>query len=266
MTAMPDLTAVLITKDAERHLERVLGALQTCCSETVVLDSGSGDRTRDIAAAYGARWHEHPFDGYGPQKRRATELAGGDWVLSIDADEVLDAEAQRAIAEITWGDQDPTACWRIRRRPHIGEREIRHGHWVPDRVVRIFNRRHNGFNDAVVHESVSPTGQVHTLAGSILHYSYADAADVFRTDYHRFKAERYRRLGRSASGGGLAVRAAAAGLRSYLLRAGFLDGRDGVVAALAAAVNAVTGLALASEANSQSPDSKIDKVDESDSG
>jgi glycosyltransferase involved in cell wall biosynthesis len=260
------LTAVLITLDAERHLERVLSALQPCCEGIVVLDSGSGDRTREIAAAFGVRWHEHPFDGYGPQKRRATALADTDWLLSIDADEVLDDDAQRAIAEIDWSAQDPAACWRIRRRPHIGEREIRHGHWVPDRVVRIFNRRRHGFDDAAVHESVSPSGPVHTLPGSIFHYSYSDAAEVFRVDYHRLKADRYRRLGRRASAIGLAARAAAAFLRSYLLRAGFLDGRDGVVVALAGAVNAVTALALASERVSQGRDSKQDQVDESRTG
>jgi hypothetical protein len=82
------VSAVLITRDAERLLDRVLAPL-SFCSEILVLDSGSRDRTRDIAAAHGAAWHEHPFEGYGPAKRRAVSLAGSDWVLSLDADEVL---------------------------------------------------------------------------------------------------------------------------------------------------------------------------------
>jgi len=256
------VSAVLITLDAERHLERVLGPLETCCSEIVILDSGSIDHTREIAMRFGVRWHEHPFDGYGPQKKRAVALASNDWVLSIDADEVLDKAAEGAVLSIDWSRQAPDGCWRVRRRPHIGDREIRHGHWNPDHVVRLFNRRRHDFDDAGIHESVRPTGPVRALPGSILHYSFADAAEVFRVDYHRLKAKQYRRQGRRASGPHLAIRALAAFLRSYLFRMGFLDGRDGVVVALGGAVNAVVGLALASDVELRSPDLKMDEVDE----
>ena len=95
------LSAVLITRDAERHLERVLAPL-SFCSEILILDSGSRDRTRAIAAAHGAVWHEHDFEGYGPAKRRAVALASCDWVLSLDADEVLDEQAITALAGIDW--------------------------------------------------------------------------------------------------------------------------------------------------------------------
>jgi glycosyltransferase involved in cell wall biosynthesis len=255
------VSAVLITRDADRHLERVLQPLRVC-AEIVVLDSGSQDRTQEIAIAAGARWHCHRFDGYGSQKRRAVALARNDWVLSIDADEVLDGAAREAIAGIGWGTQDPLACWRIRRRPFIGSTEIRHGHWVPDLVVRLFHRSHHDFTDDDIHESVRPTGPVHTLAGSLLHYSYRDLAEVFRVDYHRLKAERYRRQGRRVSGPALALRAAAVFLRSYLLRRGFLDGPAGVVVALSGAAGAVTGLAMATERSSSGNAKTSLRVDE----
>jgi glycosyltransferase involved in cell wall biosynthesis len=89
------LSAVLITNNAEEHLDLVLAALQ-CCGEIVVLDSGSTDRTREIALQYGASWYERPFDGYGPQKRHAVVRARYDWILAVDADEVLDDEAASA--------------------------------------------------------------------------------------------------------------------------------------------------------------------------
>jgi hypothetical protein len=168
-------------------------------------------------------------------------------VLSVDADEVLDPEAQDALRELPWSALDPADCWRVRRRPFIGAREIRHGHWLPDRVVRLFNRRVHGFDPVEVHESVTPTGQVHDLAGSLLHFSYPDLAALFRADYHRLKAARYRAAGRSAGQAQLLARAAAVFLRSYILRRGFLDGPAGVVVALAGAVSAVTGLAMASD-------------------
>lgn len=237
---------MLITRNAERHLPKVLTAL-SACDETIVLDSGSADRTREIALACGARWHVHPFVGYGPQKRRAVALAANDWVLSVDADEVLDHGAVTAISGIDWGEVDPRTCWRIRRRTFIGDREIRHGHWKTDRPVRLFNRLVTGVTPAPVHESVRATSRIRDLPGSILHYSYDDLSEVIRLDYHRLKALRYRREERRAGGPLLALRAVWAGFHSYVLRLGFLEGGAGVVIALAAAVNASMGLAMASE-------------------
>lgn len=245
MSSRPPVSAVLITLDAERHLDAVLAAA-AACDEIVVLDSGSVDRTRAIAAAHGARWHEHPFDGFGPQKNRAVALARHDRILSLDADEVLDATARTAFEGVGWAAADPRACWRLRRRNFIGDHEIRHGHWGRDRVVRLFDRRFHGFTDVPVHESVMPSGPVYDLPGSLRHYSYSDAAALFRPGYHRRKAGRYRDRGRRASAPVLVARAGWAFVSGYLLRRGFLDGRLGVVVALASAVNAVVGLAMAS--------------------
>lgn len=246
MTRQAPVSAVLITRDADEHLDRVLNALG-CCAEIVILDSGSSDRTREIAQHHGASWFERAFDGYGPQKRHAVVRANFDWILAVDADEVLDDEAGTAVAAIDWEREDPTQCWRIRRRPFVGAREIRHGHWNPDWVVRIFHRANHDFSIAPVHESVTPTGAVRTLPGSLVHLSYHDLGDVFRMDYHRLKAERYRRDGRRAGGTTLAARATWAFFNSYVLRRGYLDGPAGVVVALAGALNAVMGLAMASE-------------------
>jgi glycosyltransferase involved in cell wall biosynthesis len=243
------LSAVLITRDAEEHLDRVLRSLNVC-GEIVILDSGSIDRTREIAAAHGARWYERPFSGYGPQKQLAVSLAVNDWILAVDADEILDAEATSALCGVPWSRQDPAACWRINRRPFIGRREIRHTHWVPDRVVRIFNRGCHAFSDVAVHESIVPTGPLYDLPGSCLHYSYRDLGEVFRMDYHRLKSISYRAAGRRASGPQLAIRAAWRFFYSYVVRRGVLDGRAGVVIALAGSVNAVMGLALAGEMES----------------
>jgi hypothetical protein len=151
------------------------------------------------------------------------------------------------IARIDWSSADLLTCWRIRRRTFIGRREIRHGHWKTERPIRIFNRLVTGVTDVPVHESVRPTTTVRDLPGSLMHHSYGDLSDVIRLDYHRLKAIRYRRDDRRAGGALLALRAVWAGFHSYVVRAGFLEGGAGVVIALAAAVNATMGLAIASE-------------------
>jgi glycosyltransferase involved in cell wall biosynthesis len=235
----PPISAVLITLNAESHLERVLAALAGC-AEIVVLDSGSTDGTQAICARFGVRFHTHPFDGFGPQKRRAVDLATHDWVLSVDADEVLAADLSGLDLS------DPARCFRIRRRNHIGDQEVRHGHWNPDWCLRLFNRRVHTFSADAVHESVRPTGPVATIPGALLHYGYADLGEIIRMKYHRMKAARYRAEGRRAGGLYLAVRAAAAFLRSYVLKSGWRDGPIGVCVALSAAVNACFGLAMAS--------------------
>ena len=238
------LSVVLITLNAERYLDQVLGAVRGTCAEIVVLDSGSTDRTREIAERHGARFSVQPFLGYGPQKRRAVELASHDWILSLDADEVLDATATAGLRQIAFG--DPAVCWRILRRNHVGGREIRYGHWSPDWCVRLFNRTRHTFSDDAVHEAIHPTGAVQTLPGSLLHYGYDDLADIIRGKYHRLKGAAYRARGRRASSAALVLRAGLAFLRSYVLKRGFLDGQAGVAVALSASVNAVMGLAIAS--------------------
>lgn len=243
------VSAVLITLNAERWLDAVLDPL-SWCDEILILDSGSKDRTAEIAERHGATWHEQTFAGYGPQKRRAVELTKHNWVLSVDDDEILEPETVRALCSLDWGGLDARTCFAIRRRPFVGAREIRHGHWVPDPVVRVFNRSVHNFSDAAVHESVRTTGGVKILPGALMHRSFDDLAAIFRADYHRLKAVEYRRRERRLPNAfNLSVRAMWAFVYSLVVKRGLLDGPAGVVIALSAAVNAVLGLALAGEAS-----------------
>jgi glycosyltransferase involved in cell wall biosynthesis len=240
------ISAVLITLNGERHLERVLAALRWC-DEILILDSGSTDRTLDIARAAGARIERQPFLGFGPQKQRAVELARHDWVLVVDDDEVLDDLGRASIAAADRS--DPARAYRIRRRTYVGTREVRYGVWSPDRSLRFFNRARARFNDVQVHESVIPDGPVVDLAGALHHYSYVDYADVFARmgGYARGKAAAYRARGRRSGPLRLAARAGWGFVRSYVFKRGFLDGNAGVIVALSLAVDTVVALAMASD-------------------
>jgi glycosyltransferase involved in cell wall biosynthesis len=242
------ISAVLITKDAERYLGQVLAALQWC-DEILIVDSGSVDNTAGIAESCGARFEYQDWLGYGRQKRHAVALASNDWVLSVDADEVVDDKLAAAIRDVDLTSTNPSTVFAVRRRTYIGTTAIDHGVWNPDWVLRFFNRTRSNFSDAPVHEAVDAAGPVKKLGGILHHYSYRDYAEVFRVDYHRLKAQRYRQRGRSASGVTLAFRACWAFINSYVFRLGILDGRAGTVVAVSAALNAVLGLALASDEN-----------------
>jgi glycosyltransferase involved in cell wall biosynthesis len=143
------ISCVVITRDAADRLAATLGSA-AACGERLVVDSGSTDATVAIARNLGARVEHQPFLGFGPQKRRAVELAAHDWILSLDADEELDTEAVRGL--VTLDLSDPERCWAWRRRTFIGGRELRHGPWGHERVLRLFNRTRSGFTAHRVHE------------------------------------------------------------------------------------------------------------------
>ena len=226
------VSAVIITRDAERHLAAVLAACDFC-AERLVLDSGSTDGTEAIARAAGARFERQEFLGYGPQKRRAVELARHDWILSLDADEVLDEEARRSIAAVDLS--DPADCWRFRRRTFIGRQEVRHGPWARDQVLRLFNRTTASFKPLLVHEEVEASQPAALLPGSIIHSSYETLSDVIgrAVRYAPLKAEVMRRKGQRPPPWSLPLRGAAAFFGSYVASGGWRDGAAGFVFAVA---------------------------------
>jgi glycosyltransferase involved in cell wall biosynthesis len=225
------ISAVIISRDAAARIGDVLEGL-AMCDERLVLDSGSTDNTVALARAAGARVEQQPFLGYGPQKRRAVELATHDWILSLDADEVLDDEAQAALVRLDLS--DPAACWAIHRRTFVGRHEIRHGIWRDERVLRLFNRTTAGFKTIPVHEEVESQRAPRLLAGSILHYSFADCRDVLARSlrYAPLKAGILRAKGEHDSVWKLPLRGLAAFVKSYILRSGWRDGGIGFIVAL----------------------------------
>jgi hypothetical protein len=134
---------------------------------------------------------------------------------------------------------DPHACWAMRRRTFIGSREVRHGAWRNDRVLRLFNRTTAGFKPLPVHEEVESGRRPKLLPGSILHYSYATSSDVLAraVRYAPLKAAIMRRKGQQPQAWSLPFRGLAAFLGSYLVRGGWRDGAAGFVVALSRVVD-----------------------------
>lgn len=227
----PLLSVTVITRNEAHRIARCLESVGFA-DERVVLDSGSTDDTVALARSLGARVIQSAdWPGFGPQKNRALDAATGDWVLSLDADEVVGPELSRSIqavlARAARGEALADAYWITRSSRYCG-RTIRFGDWRNDRVLRLFRRGRARFSDDLVHERLVCAGRQDTLSGLLEHDSVDSPADA------REKAERYARLGadklRARGRGGL-VPALTHGLwtflRGYLLRLGLLDGRAG---------------------------------------
>ena len=234
---MHRLSAVIITYNEEYSLGRTLDSLDWC-DEIVVMDSGSTDRTLEIARSYpNCRTVSQPFLGYGPQKRRAVEAATHDWVLSIDADEVLDRQLQDSLQ--AWrrtGGTEPAGYWVERQLVFMG-RKFTRGRESRNRVLRLFDRRRGGFDDAPIHERASIAGEPGRVEGRLLHYSYRDLEEYF-DKFNRYTSQMARELhgrGRRPSMPAMILRLPVMFLGYYLLRGNWMNGFPGFVWSLLAA-------------------------------
>ena len=225
---MPTLSAILITRNEEVNLEDCLASLDGLATQIVVVDTQSTDRTLVIAQRYGALISS-PTDwpGFGPQKNRALDLASEDWVLSLDADERLTPELRAEIKGVL--DKPQTDCYAIPRLSWYCGRFMRHSGWTPDYVDRLFKRGSARFSTDLVHERLIPKGPVLRLKNQMLHYSFMNLAQVQEKmeRYSTASAQQAFARGKTASPLKAILHGAWSFFRTYILRAGFLDGPQG---------------------------------------
>lgn len=222
------LSAVIITLDAARSLEAALASVRFA-DEILVMDSGSTDRTLEIAATHGARVIRQPWLGYGAQKQRATEAATHDWVLSIDADEHVSAPL---CASIEAALRAPSAAaFEMPRCNRFMGRWLRHGEGYPDWSLRLFDRRRARWSDDPVHEKVIASGLVARLAGDLMHESAETLASYLAKQrrYTTLQAERMRGRPRILAVLQMVASPVVRFVKFYFFRLGFLDGLPGLV-------------------------------------
>ena len=228
-TGAPRLSAFVITHDEERHLPACLESLRGLADEIVVLDDGSTDRTVEIARRAGARVEHRAFDDFGHQKQAALELARGEWVFSIDADErvtpALAQEIRRVIAEPAGTD----GYWVRREIVYLGAR-LRYGGAGSDWVLRLACRGRTRFELLPVHEHLLVDGPTRRLRGTLDHLKYDTLDEHVRTmnRYTAVIAERKRAGGRRFRSWHL-LRIPWELFVRLVLKLGVLDGRAGVV-------------------------------------
>ncbi len=230
------ITATVVTLNEERNIARAIESLR-CADEVVVVDSGSTDRTREIAARLGARVIEEPWRGYARQKNFAAGVAENEWILSIDADESITEELGAEILALkkTGARFDGYSFPRLAQ--YLG-RWIWHSGWYPDRKIRLYDRRKAEWVGEFVHESVRVNGTVGELQGNLLHYTCASLSEHLQTldRYTSLAARELEVQGKAVTMRRLTVDPAWTFFRTYVLQRGFLDGRQGLAIAWMAAL------------------------------
>lgn len=225
---MSPISAVLITLNEEMRLAEALASVRFC-DELLIVDAGSTDRTREIAAASGARVLVNtPWPGFLGQRNLAISAARHDWVLCLDADEVV-SERLRAEIEALRLRGFSDSGYRMPRVTRYLGRWIRATDWYPDHQLRLFDRTRGTWTGGAVHESVSVQGSTGTLRGEIEHQPYRDIA------HHLAKINTYTDLWssdayahqRRTSGWELWLTPGWTFFRNYVLRGGFALGAAG---------------------------------------
>ena len=225
---MNPLSAVLITRNAAAVLEACLDSL-AFADEIVIVDSGSGDGTLEIAARKGARVVQKEWLGFGRQKQFAVEQASHDWVLCVDADERVSPELAQSIQAALAAPAAPV--YRMPRRNRFLGRWLSHGEGYPDWSPRLFNRMNARWSDDLVHEKVLFAVTPGTLQGDLMHDSFDDLSQYLERQnrYTTLAARQAFEQGRSANLVYLLASPVVRFLKFYVMRLGFLDGLPGLM-------------------------------------
>ena len=277
------LSVVIITYNEEANIGRTLASVQPLVAdgkgEIIVVDSGSTDRTIEIAKLYGAKVFVEEWKGYAQQKNSAIDKAAGDWILSLDADEEVDSELNEELTPHR-GDNLPRASgeWRftteqsrnpeclngapvaflVRRKNYFLGRWIKRGGFWPDSKLRLFRRAEGRFEDRAVHEDVRVNGPRKLIArGALIHHSYPTLSDYIEhmNRYSSLGAEMVVAKGKVRfSFSNIVLRPLFTFIYNYLFRLGFLDGREGLLLHLYHAVYVSWKYAKAWELSRKKPD------------
>ena len=229
------ITATIITQDEERNIARAIESLR-CCDEILIVDSGSTDRTVELATNLGARVIEAGWLGYAAQKNWAAEQASHEWILSLDADEALSEALEAEIWNVKKSGPVYDAYTMPRLARYLG-RWIYHAGWYPDRKIRLYDRGKAKWYGDFVHESVKCDGRIGHLESNILHFTCDSLSEHLRT------LDRYTTLAaQELVANKVPVPLSAlifdppwTFVRAYVFKRGFLDGLEGLIVSYMAA-------------------------------
>lgn len=231
------ITGNIITLNEEKNIKACIESLQEVCDEIIVVDSNSSDNTVEIAKSLGALVIIQSYLGDGPQKNVVLNHASNDWILSIDADERLDADMIKSIKEVKKLLNHPDA-YSFKRKNYIGKRWIKRCGWYPDVCTRLYNKNSARFKDVAGHSSVEAKS-AKLLSGDIIHFSYENYHELLHKT-NRFStrgSKMFLEKDKKVNGFSPALHFLSAFIRKYILQKGFLQGIDGLTISLTASIN-----------------------------
>jgi len=229
------LSVTLIVKNEEENLADCLETVKWA-DEIVVLDAGSDDKTIEIAKEYTNKVYiNSDWQGYGIQRQRLQEFASGDWILMLDADERLTQELIAEIKNVVNNDERNTV-YALPRLSWCFGKFIRHSGWYPDYVARLYAKDKAQYSGNLVHEKLEYGANINLvkLKGDLLHYTYRDLEHylVKSASYAAAWAEQRQAKGKSSSLFQGFTHGISCFIKMYIIRLGFLDGRQGLLLAL----------------------------------
>ena len=228
-----EISVVIITKNEAHIIANTLQSLQHVTNDIVIVDSGSSDNTVAICKKYNAHVIETNWGGYGINKNKGIGAAKHDWILSLDADEAIDAELQQSISQLALAKDDEV--FNIRFKNFFCKKWIRFGEWGFDWHIRLFNRNKVHWNNVAVHENLVFPDKVTVskLKGNILHYTVQNRKEYdAKTDYYaRMNAKKYFDAGKKPGSFKQYFSPVFAFIQHYIFHLGFLDGAAGFIIA-----------------------------------
>jgi glycosyltransferase involved in cell wall biosynthesis len=234
---MQKISAVIITHNEARNIERCILSLKDVADEIVVLDSFSTDATKSICEKHAVRFEERAWGGYSNSKNFANSIANYDWILSLDADEELSETLNKSIRSAK-KIVNESFVYSFNRKTNYCGKWINYCGWYPDKKIRLFNRKIASWQGEI-HETLSFSKSVSTvhLQGDLLHYSFSTKEE------HEKKSETYATLaaqelfkkGKSASFIKRKASPVVRFIRDYFIKFGFLDGKEGLEICIIAA-------------------------------
>lgn len=226
---MPKISAVIITYNEEDFIGKCLESLQGVADEILVVDSYSTDRTEAICREHNVRFVQHKFDGFRDQKNYAIQIATYKNILSLDADEALSDTLKESILKVkeNW---EFAGYWVNRRNYYCGK-QIKFSEWYPDKQLRLFRMDNGKWGELNLHERfMMSNGQaIGRLQGDLLHWPFITRDDhrLKMKKYSRIGAEEYHKAGRKASIFTPYIHGVWGFFRTYIIKGGIFDGKDG---------------------------------------
>lgn len=229
---MTGLSVTVITKNEVNFIRACLDSVRWA-DEIIIVDSGSTDGTVEICREYTDKIMLTDWPGFGPQKNRALAMATSEWVLSLDADEQVSPELKQEILSAMSFPEDHAAFDLPRRSSYCGRR-MRHGGWWPDYVTRLFRRGSARFSDDLVHERIIVDGRIGRLREPLIHAAFENLENVLETmdRYSTIGARMMHDRGKKATMATAILHGFWSFFHTYVVRAGFLDGRAGFMLAV----------------------------------